>query len=314
MPSARTIVTARSSNSRRSGRRRDRITGLGTVHGHRDLWMFLAHARSRWPSRRRHAESSITTATARRASRATPRTALSSQRDRLSRQSRSISGGVESLTVPHLSSARQDHRSDHRGRRRLVVGLHLGGERHLLRLVMVLVYPLTMAKDRRYGHLSSAALLWVSGIGHIVGGNVDLHATAWLLTARSPAWLISRPLHRCDAGRRASDRASGTILLLRSSGSAAESSRLDLESAAGWIALGTGLACVPACAPGSPAAVLVKAKHSSARGALEPARAFRTASSFCNSRMIPSSEHSSGACDQAVLEARRPDMSFTTRR
>ena len=34
-------------------------------------------------------------------------------------------------------------------------------------------------------------MLWVAGIGHLVGGNVDLHATAWLLTGSIPGVLIS---------------------------------------------------------------------------------------------------------------------------
>jgi len=37
----------------------------------------------------------------------------------------------------------------------------------------------------------AAALLWVAGIGHLVSGNVDLHATAWLLTGSIPGILIS---------------------------------------------------------------------------------------------------------------------------
>jgi hypothetical protein len=34
-------------------------------------------------------------------------------------------------------------------------------------------------------------LLWVAGIGHMIGGNVDYHATAWLLTGSIPGVLIS---------------------------------------------------------------------------------------------------------------------------
>jgi hypothetical protein len=37
----------------------------------------------------------------------------------------------------------------------------------------------------------AAALLWVAGIGHLVSGNVDLHATAWLLTGSIPGILIT---------------------------------------------------------------------------------------------------------------------------
>jgi uncharacterized membrane protein YfcA len=56
---------------------------------------------------------------------------------------------------------------------------------------MVLVYPLTMAKIVGTDIFHAAALLWVAGIGHMVGGNVDYHATAWLLTGSIPGVLIS---------------------------------------------------------------------------------------------------------------------------
>jgi uncharacterized protein len=57
--------------------------------------------------------------------------------------------------------------------------------------VMVLVYPLTLSKIVGTDIFHAAALLWVAGIGHIVGGNVDFHATAWLLTGSIPGILIS---------------------------------------------------------------------------------------------------------------------------
>jgi uncharacterized membrane protein YfcA len=56
---------------------------------------------------------------------------------------------------------------------------------------MVLVYPLTMAKIVGTDIFHAAALLWVAGIGHMIGGNVDYHATAWLLTGSIPGVLIS---------------------------------------------------------------------------------------------------------------------------
>jgi hypothetical protein len=37
----------------------------------------------------------------------------------------------------------------------------------------------------------AAALLWVAGVGHLVIGDVDLHATAWLLLGSVPGILIS---------------------------------------------------------------------------------------------------------------------------
>jgi uncharacterized protein len=53
------------------------------------------------------------------------------------------------------------------------------------------VYPLTLSKIVGTDIFHAAALLWVAGIGHIVGGNVDFHATAWLLTGSIPGILIS---------------------------------------------------------------------------------------------------------------------------
>jgi len=72
-----------------------------------------------------------------------------------------------------------------------VVGLTSVGSGTFFGLVMVLVYPLTMSKIVGTDIFHAAALLWVAGIGHLVSGNVDLHATAWLLTGSIPGILIS---------------------------------------------------------------------------------------------------------------------------
>src|ERR671936_445199 len=72
-----------------------------------------------------------------------------------------------------------------------VVGLTSVGSGTFFGLVMVLVYPLTLPKIVGTDIFHAAALLWVAGIGHLVGGNVDLHATAWLLVGSIPGVLIS---------------------------------------------------------------------------------------------------------------------------
>jgi uncharacterized membrane protein YfcA len=72
-----------------------------------------------------------------------------------------------------------------------VVGLTSVGSGTFFGLVMVLVYPLTMSKIVGTDIFHAAALLWVAGIGHLVSGNVDLHATAWLLVGSIPGVLIS---------------------------------------------------------------------------------------------------------------------------
>ena len=72
-----------------------------------------------------------------------------------------------------------------------VVGLTSVGSGTFFGLVMVLVYPLTMPKIVGTDIFHAAALLWVAGVGHMIGGNVDYHATAWLLTGSIPGVLIS---------------------------------------------------------------------------------------------------------------------------
>jgi len=72
-----------------------------------------------------------------------------------------------------------------------VVGLTSVGSGTFFGLVMVLVYPLTMSKIVGTDIFHAAALLWVAGIGHLASGNVDLRATAWLLTGSIPGVLIS---------------------------------------------------------------------------------------------------------------------------
>jgi len=121
-----------------------------------------------------------------------------------------------------------------------VVGLTSVGSGTFFGLVMVLVYPLTMPKIVGTDIFHAAALLWVAGIGHLVSGNVDLHATAWLLTGSIPGVLISSrfTVRLPDVVLRI---ALGTILLL---------SGIKLLKApgstwillAGLIALGIGLA------------------------------------------------------------------------
>jgi hypothetical protein len=54
-----------------------------------------------------------------------------------------------------------------------------------------MVYPLTVAKIVGTDIFHAAALLWVAGVGHLVQGNVDLHAMAWLLLGSVPGILIA---------------------------------------------------------------------------------------------------------------------------
>ncbi|MFY9580804.1 MAG: sulfite exporter TauE/SafE family protein [Gaiellaceae bacterium] len=72
-----------------------------------------------------------------------------------------------------------------------VVGLTSVGSGTFFGLVMVIIYPLTVPKIVGTDIFHAAALLWVAGLGHLVRGNVDLHAMAWLLLGSVPGILIS---------------------------------------------------------------------------------------------------------------------------
>jgi len=72
-----------------------------------------------------------------------------------------------------------------------VVGLTSVGSGTFFGLIMVIIYPLTVPKIVGTDIFHAAALLWVAGIGHLVRGNVDLHAMAWLLLGSVPGVLIS---------------------------------------------------------------------------------------------------------------------------
>jgi hypothetical protein len=54
-----------------------------------------------------------------------------------------------------------------------------------------MIYPLTIPKIVGTDIFHAAALLWVAGLGHLVQGNVNLHATVWLLFGSIPGILIA---------------------------------------------------------------------------------------------------------------------------
>jgi hypothetical protein len=72
-----------------------------------------------------------------------------------------------------------------------IVGITSVGSGTYFGLMMVLVYPLTMPRIVGTDIFHAAALLWVAGAGHLIIGDVDLHATAWLLLGSVPGILIS---------------------------------------------------------------------------------------------------------------------------
>jgi uncharacterized membrane protein YfcA len=121
-----------------------------------------------------------------------------------------------------------------------VVGLTSVGSGTFFGLVMVFVYPLTLPKIVGTDIAHAAALLWVAGIGHLVSGNVDLHATAWLLLGSIPGVLISSrfTLRLPDVALRV---ALGTVLTL-SGLKLLNVPQANWVLGGGLIALGVGLA------------------------------------------------------------------------
>ena len=71
-----------------------------------------------------------------------------------------------------------------------IVGLTSVGSGTFFGLTMMLFFPLSMAQVVGTDIVHAAALLWVAGFGHIVAGNVDFSAMAWLLLGSVPGVLI----------------------------------------------------------------------------------------------------------------------------
>ena len=71
-----------------------------------------------------------------------------------------------------------------------VVGLTSVGSGTFFGLAMLLLFPLTAPKMVGTDITHAAALLWVAGLGHLVHGNVDLHAMGWLLVGSIPGVLL----------------------------------------------------------------------------------------------------------------------------
>jgi uncharacterized membrane protein YfcA len=75
-----------------------------------------------------------------------------------------------------------------------IVGLTSVGSGTFFALVMLLVFPLTAAKIVGTDIFHAAALLWVAGLAHLIHGNVDLGAMAWLLLGSAPGIVIGSRL------------------------------------------------------------------------------------------------------------------------
>ena len=71
-----------------------------------------------------------------------------------------------------------------------VVGLTSVGSGTFFGLAMLLIYPLAARRIVGTDMLHASLLLWVAGAGHLIHGNVDLHAMAWLLVGSIPGVLL----------------------------------------------------------------------------------------------------------------------------
>jgi uncharacterized protein len=75
-----------------------------------------------------------------------------------------------------------------------VVGLTSVGSGTFFGLLMLIFFPLTAATIVGTDIFHAAALLGVAGFGHLVAGNVDLHAMAWLLPGSIPGVVLGSQL------------------------------------------------------------------------------------------------------------------------
>jgi uncharacterized membrane protein YfcA len=75
-----------------------------------------------------------------------------------------------------------------------VVGLTSVGSGTFFGLAMLLLFPLTARRIVGTDLLHAALLLWVAGAGHLIHGNVDVHAMAWLLVGSIPGVLLGSQL------------------------------------------------------------------------------------------------------------------------
>ena len=71
-----------------------------------------------------------------------------------------------------------------------VVGLTSVGSGTFFGLAMLFAYPLTAQKIVGTDMLHAAVLLWVAGTSHLLHGDVNTHAMAWLLVGSIPGVLI----------------------------------------------------------------------------------------------------------------------------
>jgi uncharacterized protein len=94
-----------------------------------------------------------------------------------------------------------------------VVGMTSVGSGTFFGLAMLLVYPLTAQKIVGTDMFHAAALLWVAGTSHLLHGDVNKHAMAWLLVGSIPGVLLGSQMS-IKVPERALRVAFGIVLVL----------------------------------------------------------------------------------------------------
>jgi len=75
-----------------------------------------------------------------------------------------------------------------------IVGLTSVGSGTFFGLALLLLFPLSATRMVGTDLLHAALLLFIAGAGHLIHGNVDLHAMSWLLVGSIPGVLIGSHL------------------------------------------------------------------------------------------------------------------------
>jgi uncharacterized membrane protein YfcA len=75
-----------------------------------------------------------------------------------------------------------------------VVGLTSVGSGTFFGLALLLLFPLSATRMVGTDLLHAALLHWIAGAGHVLHGNVDMHAIAWLLVGSIPGVLAGSHL------------------------------------------------------------------------------------------------------------------------
>jgi uncharacterized protein len=113
-----------------------------------------------------------------------------------------------------------------------IVGLTSVGSGVFFGLTLLVVFPLRAHKVVGTDILHAAGLLWVAGIGHLVAGNVDTHALAWLLVGSIPGVLAGSQL-TVKVGDRVLRLVLSIVLF-------ASGSKLVIPNGSGWLVASGG--------------------------------------------------------------------------